>query len=164
MEIKLYTDGGCRGNGHNENAPAGIGCVLLIPDEQPIYCKEKLKFKPNTNNKAEIYAMIRGFGLIRQYRASWLTEKFVKDDLTVYSDSAYTINGITNWIKGWRANGWMTASRTPVKNKELWQTLDSEIEDLKQYFNIQFEKVKGHAGDQWNEKCDELANSAMDEI
>jgi len=82
--------------------------------------------------------------------------------LIIYSDSAYTINGITNWINGWRANGWVTASKTPVKNKELWQKLDRMLEATEEAFNVKFEKVKGHSGNKWNEKCDQLANEAMD--
>ena len=94
MDIELYTDGGCRENGQSQNAPGGIGCVLLIPDKQPIYLKEKLKFQPNTNNKAEIYAVIRGLDML--YKNYCFQTGFVKDKLTIYSDSAYMINGITN--------------------------------------------------------------------
>ena len=64
MHIELYTDGACRGNGQVADAPSGIGVVLLIPDKQPIYLKEKLNFNPNTNNKAEIFAVIRGLELL----------------------------------------------------------------------------------------------------
>lgn len=162
MKIELYTDGGCRENGQNIDAPGGIGCALLIPNQQPIFFKEKLNFKPNTNNKAEIYAVIKGLDLL--YKNYKFVESFAREELIIYSDSAYMINSITNWIKGWRANGWITASKTPVKNKELWQTLDNMIDGLKNFFDIKFVKVKGHAGNQWNEKCDQLANEAMDEI
>ena len=168
MKLELYTDGGCRGNGQNSNAPAGIGCVLLIPDEEPIYFKQTLKFSPNTNNKAEIYAITRGIDLIFKYYKSAQdlenSKNFVKDELIIYSDSNYTIQGISNWIDGWRANGWMTASKTPVKNQELWVDLDNRLLFLKNYFDIKFVKVKGHAGNQWNEVCDQLANAAMDEL
>ena len=160
MKIDLYTDGGCRGNGKDINAPAGIGCVLLIPNQKPIYLTQKLKFEPNTNNKAEIFAVIRGLDLL--LKNFILENKFEKDTLTIYSDSNYTIQGITNWIKGWRANCWVTASKTPVKNKELWIQLDNMLNNLTNYFDINFVKVKGHAGNQWNEICDKLANEAMD--
>ena len=162
MNIELYTDGACRGNGQNSNAPSGIGCVLLIPNQAPIYAKAKLDFQPNTNNKAEIYAMIKGLDLL--YKNYQFKTDFVKDTLTIYSDSAYTINGITNWINGWRANGWVTATKAPVKNKELWQMLDNMLESLNENFDIKFVKVKGHSGNKWNEECDRLANAAMDEF
>lgn len=160
MKIELYTDGGCRGNGVETNPVGGIGIVLLIEDKEPIYAYEKLKFEPNTNNKAEIYAIIKGLFLLENNYT--LNNNFVKDKLTIYSDSAYTINGITNWINGWRANGWINSKKEPVKNKELWQELDNAIEYFKNYFDIEFVKVKGHSDNIWNNKCDELANYAMD--
>ena len=161
MEIKLYTDGGCRGNGNDANAPAGIGCVLLIPDEQPIYHKEKLKFKPNTNNKAEIYAMIRGFGLIRQYCSSWLTEKFAKDDLIIYSDSAYVVNAfLQGWLSAWKENNWKTSSKKDVLNIDLWKRLDQ----LLNKHEVEWFKVKGHADNELNNRCDFLATTAIKKL
>lgn len=162
MKIELYTDGACRGNGTASNPIAGIGCVLIINGQSPIFLKEKVRFNPNTNNKSEIYAIIRGLDLL--HNNCIFSDGFVKDELIIYSDSAYTINGITSWIDGWRANGWMTASKTPVKNQDLWAHLDNVLEEVKKYFNVEFIKVKGHSGNQWNEKCDELANEAMDEL
>lgn len=151
---------GCRGNGTIHNPVAGIGIVLLIPNKEPIYAYEKLKFQPNTNNKAEIYAIIKGLELIKDNYL--LTENFVKDKLTIYSDSAYTINGITSWINGWRTNNWINSKKEKVKNKEMWQTLDAMVEYYKRYFDINFVKIKGHSDNKWNNKCDELANYAMD--
>lgn len=162
MDIKLYTDGACRGNGQIANAESSIGVVLLIDGQEPIFYKERLNFEPNTNNKAEIYAIIQGLNLL--YKNYTFTQNFIKDTLTIYSDSAYTINGITNWINGWRANGWITSSREPVKNRELWETLDNMLQQLQMCFDIEFVKVKGHAGNKWNEECDRLANEAMDYI
>lgn len=162
MKIELWTDGACRGNGRDINATAGIGCVLLIPNREPIYLKEKLEFQPNTNNKAEIYAIIKGLNLLLKYY--YLEDKFDKDDLVIFSDSNYTIQGITNWINGWRANGWVTAAKTPVKNKDLWMRLDELLNSLEKYLTITFIKVAGHAGVKWNEKCDQLANSAIDNL
>ena len=164
MHIELYTDGACRGNGQVADAPSGIGVVLLIPDIQPIYLKEKLNFNPNTNNKAEIFAVIRGLELLFKYYSPFDKSEFVKDKLTIYSDSAYMINGITNWINGWRANNWMNSKKEPVKNKELWEYLDRGIHFFEQDFDIEFVKVKGHSGNKWNEKCDRLANEAMEGI
>ena len=94
MRIELYTDGACRGNGTTSNPISGIGCVLLIPGQEPICLKQKLDFEPNTNNKAEIYAIIQGINLI--YKNFKFGFDFVPDELIIYSDSAYTINVITN--------------------------------------------------------------------
>lgn len=164
MHIELYVDGACRGNGQVADAPSGIGVVLLIPDKQPIYLKEKLNFNSNTNNKAEIFAVIRGLELLFKYYSPFDKSEFVKDKLTIYSDSAYMINGITNWINGWRANNWMNSKKEPVKNKELWEYLDKRVHFFEQDFDIEFVKVKGHSGNKWNEKCDRLANEAMEGI
>lgn len=164
MHIELYIDGACRGNGQVADAPSGIGVVLLIPDKQPIYLKEKLNFNPNTNNKAEIFAVIRGLELLFKYYSPFDKSEFVKDKLTIYSDSAYMINGITNWINGWRTNNWMNSKKEPVKNKELWEYLDKRVHFFEQDFDIEFVKVKGHSGNKWNEKCDRLANEAMEGI
>ena len=164
MHIELYTDGACRGNGQVADAPSGIGAVLLIPEKQPIYLKEKLNFKPNTNNKAEIFAVIRGLELLFEYYSPFDKNEFVKDKLTIYSDSAYMINGITNWINDWRENNWMNSKKELVKNKELWEYLDKRIHFFEQDFDIEFVKVKGHSGNKWNEKCDRLANEAMEGI
>ena len=161
MDIRIYTDGACRGNGTVDNPIAGLGIVLLIPDKQPIFHCERLTFNPNTNNKAEIYAVIRSFKLLADYY-DWNNKNEFKDNITIYSDSAYTINGITKWIDGWRANDWKNSKKEPVKNQDLWQELDRTIKDFENTFNIYFEKVEGHFGDCWNEKCDELANRAMD--
>ena len=162
MNIELYTDGACRGNGQIINALSGIGVVLLIPNKEPMFYKEKLKFEPNTNNKAEIYAVIRGLELLFKNYNPFDSNDFVKNELIIYSDSSYLINGITNWINGWRANGWINSKKEPVKNKEFWENLDNKIKFFEQEFYIEFIKVKGHSENKWNEKCDELVNSAMD--
>lgn len=161
MEIELWTDGACRGNGTMNHAKSGIGIVLILPNKEPIKYYEKLNFNPNTNNKAEIFAITQGLNLL--YENYKVTEnEFVKPILKIYSDSAYTINGITNWINSWRANGWINSKKEPVKNKELWQELDNLVEITKKYFDIEFIKVKGHVGIELNEECDRLANYAMD--
>lgn len=161
--VELYTDGACRGNGTAKNATAGVGVVLIIDNNEPVFCKNKLKFTPNTNNKAEISAIITGINLLYEYY-DFKDDDFVKDKLTIYSDSNYVIQGITKWIDGWRANGWKTANKTDVKNKELWQALDRMLTVLSNHFEIEFVKVKGHSGNLWNEKCDKLANQAIDEF
>lgn len=159
MIINLYTDGACRGNG-KENARAAIGIVLKIGIEEAYFYKEVINFEENTNNKAEIYAIIKGLELLSKKHKP--NSNFEKDKLIIYSDSNYTIQGITNWINGWRANGWITSSRTPVKNVELWKKLDYELEKINKNYDIEFVKVKGHSDNEWNNKCDQLANEALD--
>ena len=158
--MELYTDGGCRDNGQSSTAAGGIGIVILNQGEENFF-SQTTYFKPNTNNKTEIFAVIKGLQLLKDFTD---TKNFVKDKLTIYSDSNYTIQGITNWINGWRANGWKTANHQEVKNKELWMKLDDEVEIAKEYYDITFVKVKGHAGNKYNEKCDQLANEAMDKF
>lgn len=157
--IEIYTDGACRGNGTTNNPKSGIGVVLLTGGD-PIKHMEKLEFNPNTNNKAEIYAIIQGLNLL--YENYKVKKEFAQPQLKIYSDSAYTINGITNWIYGWKRNGWINSKKELVKNRELWEELDRLVETTKEYFDIEFIKVKGHAGNYWNEECDRLANYAMD--
>ena len=112
MEISLYTDGACRGNGRSQNAKGAIGIVIfdnegkVIPEEKPLLLKSLVNFNPNTNNKAEIYAVIVGLTAVAMNYAALQSTFMDKPTITIYSDSAYTINGIVNWIHSWRANDW----------------------------------------------------------
>lgn len=140
--VRIYTDGGCRGN----PGIGGWGAVLLWGDHR----KELQGFeKETTNNRMELTAAIKGL-------------EALKSDVQVelYTDSQYVRQGITQWIHGWKKNGWKTANRKPVKNQDLWQELDSLI--LKQTINWHW--VKGHSGDPMNELADKLANEAMDKL
>lgn len=158
---ELYTDGGCRGNGKGANVPAGIGYVLLENGDEILADKETCYFLPNTNNKAELYAAIKGLKYV-DWIISTRTAKEV--ELTIYTDSAYTLNGITSWIKNWKKNGWKTSKNTDVLNKKLWQELNDVIERIESVgVHITWKKVKGHSGNTYNEKVDKLANEAMDE-
>lgn len=145
-KVILYTDGACRGNG-KESTIGGYGIVLIYRDVR----KEiKKAFKNTTNNIMELSAVVEGLSLLKE-----------PCDVEVYSDSAYVVNAINNkWIDSWLKNGWKTANKTPVKNKELWQQL---IELLKKH-KVKFIKVKGHSDNELNNRCDELANEAMDEL
>ncbi|MCG4572366.1 ribonuclease HI [Clostridium cochlearium] len=145
-KVILYTDGACRGNG-KESTIGGYGIVLIYKDVR----KEiKKAFKNTTNNIMELSAVVEGLSLLKE-----------PCDVEVYSDSAYVVNAINNkWIDSWLKNGWKTANKTPVKNKELWQQL---IELLKKH-KVKFIKVKGHSDNELNNRCDELANEAMDEV
>ena len=110
-------------------------------------------------------AYVTGSQLMRlgEYYARAIHENF-GDELIIYSDSAYLINGITSWINSWRINNWMNSKKEPVKNQELWKILDELLDDFKKKYNVSFKKVRGHSGIYWNEVCDKLANEAMDGI
>ena len=145
--IKLYTDGGCRGN-QSDNNIGGWGAYMVYGDVS----KEIKGGEINTtNNIMELKGCIEGLKAIKNKTLP----------VEVYLDSAYVLNGITNWIEGWKKKGWRTANKKPVLNKELWIELDSE---RNKFNNIEFIKVKGHAGNEGNEMADRLCNEAMDEI
>ncbi len=145
--IKLYTDGGCRGN-QSDNNIGGWGAYMVYGDVS----KEIKGGEINTtNNIMELKGCIEGLKAIKNKTLP----------VEVYLDSAYVLNGITNWIEGWKKKGWRTANKKPVLNKELWIELDSE---RNKFNNIEFIKVKGHAGNEGNEIADRLCNEAMDEI
>ena len=140
--VRLYTDGGCRGN----PGPGGWGAVLL-------YGKHKKLLKgferDTTNNRMELLAAIEGL--------SALTRTV---EVELYTDSKYVQQGISQWITNWKRNGWKTAAKKPVKNQDLWQRLDSLIDK----HTVRWHWVKGHAGNEYNELADQLANQAMDEL
>jgi ribonuclease HI len=140
--VTIYTDGGCRGN----PGPGGWGAVLLWGvHRKELNGSEAL----TTNNRMELLAAIEGL-------------KFLNRDVAVhlYTDSQYVKQGITQWIRGWKKNGWQTASKQPVKNKDLWQELDQ----LMSRYRVSWHWVKGHSGDPMNELADRLANRAMDKM
>ena len=145
--IKLYADGGCRGNSNKENK-GGWGVYLEYGEAT----KELKGGEINTtNNKMELTALIEGLKAIKN-----------KDlPIEVYLDSAYVLNGITSWISNWKTKGWKTASGKAVLNQELWMELDLEKSKFK---NIKFIKVKGHSGNYGNEIGDRLCNEFMDTL
>jgi ribonuclease HI len=144
--VQIYTDGACRGNG-KENTIGAYGIVFLYNNTK----KEiKKSFRDTTNNIMELSAVIDALGMLKE-----------SCSVELFSDSAYVINAINqNWLKNWQKNGWKTASKEPVKNKELWEKLIKLIE----MHEVKFIKVKGHSDNPLNNRCDELANEAMDEI
>lgn len=137
--IKIYTDGACSGN------PGRGGWAAIILDGEKI---EKISgSKDNTtNNRMELTAVISAL-------------KYVKDkNLEIYTDSKYTKDGIEKWISNWKKNGWKTANKQDVKNKDLW----SELDQLNSRKNVQWNWVKGHANNQYNNMADELARSEVE--
>lgn len=145
--LKIYTDGGCRGN-QNENNIGAWGAYMEFGD----VIKELSGGAVNTtNNIMELTGCIEGLKAVKN--------KSIKTE--VYLDSAYVLNGITSWIENWKKKGWRTANKKPVANKELWIELDA----LKSEFtDITFIKVKGHSDNPGNIKADALCNITMDKM
>lgn len=145
--IELYTDGGCRGNGTSAHNVGAIGGILLYPEKNAR--KEYKKAYPDTtNNQMELLAVIEGLKLLKE-----------PCEVVIHSDSAYVVNAyLQNWIGGWKAKGWSRGKAGPLKNKELWMELDALVNGHK----ARFEKVKGHANDELNNRADALVNEAMD--
>ena len=142
--IVVYTDGGCHGN----PGPGGWGCVVIAEgDARELSGGEAV----TTNNRMELTAAIMALTAI------YNTERFKGRPVAVYSDSQYVKNGITSWIQNWKKNGWKTSQKKPVLNQELWQQLDA----LNTALPVSWNWVKGHAGIQYNEVCDQLC---QDEI
>ena len=140
--IKVFTDGACSGN----PGIGGWGVVILINDSDPIFLKGgEIQ---TTNNRMELTATIKALKYFKEHQL-----------ITLITDSKYVKDGIESWIANWKKNGWRTTSKKPVKNKELWVELDSQIAK----HNITWKWVKGHAGDRYNEKADFLARSFIDE-
>ena len=142
-EVIIYTDGACSGN----PGPGGWGAILMYKDNKKEISGGKID---TTNNIMELTAVIEGLKLLK-----------FSCKVKLYSDSAYVVNGFNQkWIYGWIKNGWKNASKEPVKNKELWQ----ELYDLTKIHEVEFIKVKGHADNEYNNRCDELARNAIKEL
>ena len=140
--VEVFTDGGCRGN----PGPGGWGAVLRFGGHE----RELRGSEQNTtNNRMELLAAISALEAMIEPCAVVLT-----------TDSTYVKDGITRWIRSWKANGWKTAAKKAVKNKDLWERLDAECLRHK----VDWRWVKGHAGHPENERADGLANLAMDEL
>ena len=140
--ITIYTDGACSGN----PGIGGWGAVIIKENNEPIFLNGGND--NTTNNRMELSAAINALKYFEE-----------KEDLTLITDSKYVKDGIESWIQNWKKNGWKTASKKPVKNKELWVDLDEMI--LKH--NVKWEWVKGHAGNVYNEKADFLARRYIEE-
>jgi len=139
--VELYTDGACKGN----PGPGGWGVLLRAgAREKELYGGAPL----TTNNRMELTAVIEGLAALKR-----------PCEIDLYLDSQYVRNGITNWIKDWKARGWRTAAKQPVKNIDLWQRLDELVTHAGH--QIQWHWVKGHAGHPGNERADQLANRGV---
>jgi ribonuclease HI len=151
-EVHVYTDGACSDNQNRKKAIGGIGVWFGKDDERNV--SERLKGPLQTNNRAELVALIRAIEIHFQIYHP-LSDKMLFNPLVLHTDSQYCKDGIEKWIGNWKKNGWVTANKKPVKNKDLWIRLD----ELRQSKNIRFEWVKGHAGIEGNDEADKLATS-----
>ena len=144
---KIYTDGGCSGN----PGPGGWAYVIIMNTFQgdQIVAQNKGSKKDTTNNKMELTAVIEA---LRELKKNGASQK-----VSVYTDSQYVQKGISEWIINWKRNSWKTSDKKPVKNQELWVELDS----LASEFSINWEWVKGHAGNEYNEMCDKMTQEAI---
>ena len=139
MTIELYTDGACSGN----PGPGGWGALLRWNGHEKSLSGGE---EETTNNRMEMMAVIKGLEALNK-----------PSDVTLYTDSKYVLQGATEWLEGWKAKNWKSANKKPVKNKDLWEQIDSLI----QRHNVEFIWVKGHAGHKYNEFVDKLAVEAI---
>ena len=140
MKYKIYTDGACSGN----PGPGGWAVIILVNNEvKDMFSGSE---KNTTNNQMELMAPIKA---IQKFKK--------KSEISIFTDSTYIRDGITIWIKQWEQNGWKTASKKPVKNKELWK----KLKNLSSKHSIKWVWVKGHAQDKYNNLVDELAQGAI---
>lgn len=144
QNIEIFTDGACSGN----PGKGGWGAVLIIDGKEEELSGGEME---TTNNRMELSAALFALEAIKKHGIE------EKSKISLTSDSQYLKNGISTWIMTWKKNGWKTANKKPVKNKDLWLALDT----LNQYFTIEWKWVKGHAGHEYNERCDELARNAI---
>lgn len=139
-EVTIYTDGACSGN----PGPGGWGAVLMYGSHRKELSGAE---KMTTNNRMELVAVIEALRALKQ-----------PCRVTVYSDSAYVVNGFARgWVDGWVKNGWVNSRGQPVENQDLWKTLLREMERHR----VQYVKVKGHSDNEWNNRCDQLAREAI---
>jgi ribonuclease HI len=142
--IEIYTDGACKGN----PGPGGWGVLLKSGGTEKELFGGELQ---TTNNRMELLAVIEALSALKR-----------PCQVTLYLDSEYVRKGMTEWISGWKARGWRTAAKQPVKNVDLWQRLDAVVSTSGHA--IDWRWVKGHAGDPGNERADALANRGVDAV
>lgn len=140
--VTIYTDGACSGN----PGPGGWGAVLLYGDHEKEMCGGEAD---TTNNRMELMAAIEALNSLKE-----------QCSVALYTDSQYVKGGITEWITGWKKRGWKTAAKKPVKNQDLWQALDTATAK----HEVSWHWVKGHAGDEMNERADTLARKGIETV
>ncbi len=144
-KIVIYTDGACKGN----PGPGGWGALLRAADgaEKEIFGGQL----ETTNNRMEMMAVIEALSALKR-----------PCHVILFVDSQYVLKGMTEWLHGWKAKGWRTAAKQPVKNVDLWQRLDALVHQSEH--RIEWQWVKGHAGDPGNERADALANRGVEQL
>jgi len=141
-KVEIYTDGACRGN----PGPGGWGAILRFGDhEKEIYGGER----DTTNNRMELMGAIAALEALKR-----------PCDVALTTDSTYVQKGISEWLPQWKKRGWKTADKKPVKNQDLWQRLEAAL----QGHRVSWHWIKGHSGHEENERADQLANRAIDEM
>jgi ribonuclease HI len=141
-EVEMFTDGACRGN----PGPGGWAALLVCGTERKEVTGAEAE---TTNNRMELSAAIGGLNALKR-----------RCRVKLFTDSKYVLQGATEWLPNWKARGWKTAARAPVKNQDLWQLLDSAVAAQ----DIEWHWVKGHSGHEGNEYVDQLANRAIDRM
>jgi ribonuclease HI len=141
-KVVIYTDGACSGN----PGPGGWGAILISGEHERELCGGE---PATTNNRMEIMAAIQALEALKR-----------PCKVELHTDSQYLRTGITEWLAGWKARGWRTASKAPVKNEDLWRRLD----EARRRHDVDWRWVKGHAGHVMNERADELARRGMLEM
>lgn len=137
--VDIYTDGACSGN----PGPGGWGALLIYRGQEKELMGGDIL---TTNNRMELLGAIEALKALRK-----------PSRVHLHTDSTYVKDGITKWINNWKRNGWKTAAKKPVKNADLWQELEAALEG----HEVEWRWVKGHAGDEGNERADELARMGM---
>ena len=141
-KLEIYTDGACLGN----PGPGGWAALIIDNNQERILSGNN---EMTTNNRMELLAVIKALESINHHL-----------EITIYTDSKYVINGITSWIKKWKTNDWKNSSKTPVKNIDLWKILDVSPQKKK----IKWVWVKGHSGNTYNDKVDEIARNQAETL
>ena len=144
-KVVIYTDGACKGN----PGPGGWGAVLRAADgAEKELCGGEAQ---TTNNRMEMMAVIEALSALKR-----------PCHVVLHVDSQYVLKGMTEWLQGWKAKGWRTAAKQPVKNLDVWQRLDALVHQSEH--RIEWQWVKGHAGDPGNERADALANRGVEQL
>jgi ribonuclease HI len=140
--IEIYTDGACRGN----PGPGGWGAVLVAGDRRKTLYGGA---RETTNNRMELTAAIEALNALKG-----------RQRVALHTDSRYLMDGISQWLPGWKRRGWQTSARKPVKNQDLWQALDKAASR----HDVTWKWVRGHSGHAGNDEADALANRGIDEL
>jgi ribonuclease HI len=141
MRVDIYADGACKGN----PGPGGWGALMRAGGQEKEICGGQAN---TTNNRMELTAVIEALATLKR-----------PSEVHLHVDSQYVLKGMTEWIDGWKARGWRTAAKTPVKNEDLWRRLDHLLENGGH--QVTWHWVKGHSGHLENERADALANQGV---